>query len=375
MCSYYMYLCMIALLPYSTIATPNDEGAPDSIVIGQRSPTGILTMTVFVTVTYTSYITEALSGTTSLFLPSFTYDPLPSSLASDSLPTLGSTTMTGTFATSTSTTGLMNTSTTCSHTMTHIVPGNSSLLLPWVPKLPWITPSGGLKSVSSLLVTSSSATESPTLSVSNPVPPAPVVPRPGSSEFNWPIHTDIISRSSPIGALPSTGTDTTASIPLPESNSTTTATASSSSTSRMSVHPRCKAKSVLSLNIEPSIKARDAATAVSNISTIQPSAFNWKTIYMNTSSFAGIKIATPSEESKASKRRVNYWFRFFAAAEPSVRRIVNECLACDREGEVTCLPARRYMWCTDGCAITEKLGCDMVCEDGVIRKGGEYCVR
>jgi hypothetical protein len=143
----------------------------------------------------------------------------------------------------------------------------------------------------------------------------------------------------------------------------------------MSVHPRCKAKSVLSLNTEPSIKARDAATGVSNISTIQPSALNWKTRYMNTSSFAGVKIATPSEESKASKRRVNYWFRFFAAAEPSVRWIVNECLASDRDGEVTCLPARRYIWCTDGCAITAKLGCDMVCEDGVIRKEGEYCVR
>jgi hypothetical protein len=375
MCSYYMYLCMIALLTYSTKATPNDEGAPDPIVIGQRSPTGILTMTVFVTVTCTSYVTEALSGTTSLFLPSFTYDPLPSSLASDSLPTLGSTTMTGTFATSTSTTGLMDTSTTCSHTMPHIVPGNSSLLLPWVPKLPWITPSGGLKTVSSLLVTSFSGTKSPTSSVSNLVPSAPVVPRPGSYEFNWPIHTDIIPRSSPISALPSTRADTTASIYLPESNSTTTATASSSSTSGMLVHPRCKAKSVLSLNTEPSIKARDAATGVSDISTIQPSALNWKTRYMNTSSFAGVKIATPSEESKASKRRVNHWFRFFAAAEPSVGRIMNECLACDREGEVTCLPARRYMWCTDGCAITEKLGCDMVCEDGVIRKEGEYCVR
>jgi len=115
-----------------------------------------------------------------------------------------------------------------------------------------------------------------------------------------------------------------------------------------------------------------------NISTRYSSVLTSKTEYIDVSLFRSMDNATPSaerdEESKATKRRINYWTRFFAVAEPA-KRVAKDCLACDQEDEVTCLPGGKYTWCTDGCAVTLNLGCDMVCEDGVIRKEGSHCVR
>jgi len=118
---------------------------------------------------------------------------------------------------------------------------------------------------------------------------------------------------------------------------------------------------------------------MSNISTTNSSILTLKTKYIiDASLFRSMDNATPSagrdEESKATKRRINYWARFFAVAEPA-GRVREHCLACDQEGEVTCLPGGKYTWCTDGCAVTLNLGCDMVCKEGAIRKEGKHCVR
>jgi hypothetical protein len=127
--------------------------------------------------------------------------------------------------------------------------------------------------------------------------------------------------------------------------------------------------------------AQETGTSMSNISITHSTTLRWKKRHIDTSAFGETDNAIPSartlpdEESKATKRRMNYWTRFFAVAEPLAARVAGPCLACDEEGEVTCLSGGKYIWCTGGCAITEELGCDMVCKEGVIRKEGKYCVR
>jgi len=127
------------------------------------------------------------------------------------------------------------------------------------------------------------------------------------------------------------------------------------------------------------VKLRDTEIKASNISAMHSAILTLKTKYIDALDFRGMDNATPparrDEESKATKRRINYWTRFFAVADPLAPRAMEQCLACDEEGEVTCLPGGKYTWCTDGCVVTLKMGCDMICKQGTIRKEGNYCVR
>jgi hypothetical protein len=50
------------------------------------------------------------------------------------------------------------------------------------------------------------------------------------------------------------------------------------------------------------------------------------------------------------------------------------CLACNDEGKVTCLEKERYTWCKDRCLRIERLGCDIVCKEGVVRRVRMFCV-
>jgi len=255
-----MYLGLVALLVSCALGTPHDEkNSQTSAATDQLSPTSSSTTHVKVTVTttttppyvppretgnYTSgfatppppgsvtalsdrpdyskptstavtlicpHPTEPCiidgipigpSGTTSLVLPSFTYDPLPTSMASGSLPSADSTTVTDTLATTVSPTSPMGKSTTCSHTMSHIVPSNSSTDLPWTPELPWITHSRSVDTPSERLPTfsvlSSTASEIP-------MEPSPMSIVSGSniSEFYWPTRSARTSDSVSISSVTS----------------------------------------------------------------------------------------------------------------------------------------------------------------------------
>jgi hypothetical protein len=109
----------------------------------------------------------------------------------------------------------------------------------------------------------------------------------------------------------------------------------------------------------PSIEARDFFNSTTAV---------WKTQYIKHTK------TRRAEENKAEPRRKTYWSRFFVIAD-IVPGKENVCLACDDEGRVTCLERGRYTWCKNGCLKVEKLGCDMVCDEGLIRREGNYCVK
>ena len=170
------------------------------------------------------------SGTTSLVLPSFTYDPLPTFMASDSLPSAGSTMVTDTLATSASPTSPMGKSTPCSHTMSHTLPENSSSGIPWVPELPWITrwetlsiPSGSLPTFSVLSSTASGIPATP-LAI-------PVISGSETSEFYWPTRSSLD---------PSSSATSSASIFPPNVSTIATTSAILSTSSTTSAHSRCR---------------------------------------------------------------------------------------------------------------------------------------
>jgi hypothetical protein len=311
------------------------------------------------------------SGTTSLVLPSFTYEPLPTSMASGVPPSGDSTLPTETLGTSGSPTCV---STTCSHSMSHFVPGKSRLSAvepPYTNNTMSATATSG-SSVKTSLSVSTTCSHSMTHIIpgksdipASPPPtdastpgvdrtfstPAPATPTdisaPSMSTSTASLHsmTHIVpSKSAASFATPDSSTpNNMPSSKLPIFTSAPTPTGPAPSYP----HPPRPSKEYY--------KARD----LSNSTTL-----TWKTKYIKHAKTRRV------EESKAEPRRKTYWSRFFAVAEKT-----GQCLACDEEGAVICLEKERYTWCKDGCVQVMKLGCDMVCKDGVIRGEGKYCVR
>jgi hypothetical protein len=281
----YVYLVFAALLASFALGAPHDEdNTLTSMAIDQSPPTGRSTTTVTVTSTYTSYPTEEPShetgsyasgfaippspgsvtapshrhgcssptgttatltclhptepciingipiwpsGTTSLVLPSFTYDPLPTSMASGLLSSVSSAIMTEILATSGSPAGASITSTMGSHTMSQIVPGSPSSDLPWTPELPYITHSR------SLVLQSGISTNVPSRSNTSGSATRTAVSGSDTSEFYWPT-TPMTSSSSATSSIASISGGSTASIPPPEISTTDIINAGSSLTPAIS---------------------------------------------------------------------------------------------------------------------------------------------
>ena len=384
--SFPAYPAILALLVGEAFAETYCEGSFQSVIESAQLPkTGNRTKTVVVTVTQTSYVTEELPSSNtashedSSCYSGFAVPPLPDSVTRPSEESDYSS-ATGTAATI----NCPHPTQPCVINNTPLWPsGTTSLVLPsfTFDSLPTSMASDVLSQGGSMLMETLAISSRPTdlTNISNSAMPSSKESQSSLSGFSWPTRN--ATSSSDVVVMTSARTSGSAMVspPAPERSSPSKTDAELSVPPTNSVHHLCKARPTHMPNAEAPVK-RNVNSSLTDFSFLHPTNLGWTTRYIDTAVDSDKENNAPStsiqkraEESKARPRRMGYWSRFFAIAQPVVG---NKCLACDYEGQVTCLLNRKYTWCKGGCVVVEKLGCDMVCEgDGQIRKEGMYCVR